>query len=142
MITADRWRRLAIKEAHVQRAVLDYLGYEGILAIRLNAGEAEREGRRVLLAPEGTPDIVAQIPTGRRVHWHGGPLVANFSVAVICWIECKRPGGGRLRLAQKFFRARAEGEGALYIEARSLDDVMRAIPPKRDRARLPDVREL
>jgi len=143
ILAVEKWRKLAIKEKHVQRAVLDYLAAEGILAIRLNSGVAERDGRRIALAPEGTADIVAQIPSERPVCWPptsrvalslrpGGTTTLECWAAIICWIECKKPARGTLSAAQRAFRELVEREGAPYIKARSLDDVMRVIPPKKE----------
>ncbi len=96
-------------EAQTQRAILDWLAWHGYPAARTQAGAvATAGGHYVTQAPEGWPDITACI---------NGRFVA---------IECKAPRG-RLRPSQIEMRARLEAAGALYIVARSIEDVEKGL---------------
>lgn len=120
-----------MRESHVLRQALDYLGYEDILALRLNSGEAERQGRRIMLCPEGTADIMAEIPRGRSFRkWDDAVPSRNERHAIVLWIETKHPRTGRLRMAQKLFRDRVLADGAVYLEMRGLEDLKAILPPK------------
>ena len=96
-------------EAQTQAAILDWLAWHGYPAARTQAGAIETaSGHYARQAPEGWPDITACVD---------GRFVA---------IECKAPRG-RLRPSQVEMRARLEAAGALYIVARSVEDVEAAL---------------
>lgn len=57
-----------MRESHIQRAILDYLGYHPSVAKcwRNNAGKIKTEkGRLVNLSPAGTSDIIGFMKDGR-----------------------------------------------------------------------------
>ena len=145
-----------LRERDVQRAITDYLtvelGPEGVGWFRMNAGEAEAvqaldnagdaPSRRIRLAPAGTTDLLAIIPVGRFFRCStGGSLFRSSTgwyawVAVPLFIEVKAPGAKteRLRARQQLaFGEEMRARGCLAIEARSLDDVIAALPARRAR---------
>ncbi len=98
-------RRMCGPEAGVQRAILDLLAAERILAFRLNVG-AMRLGRRLVrFGVQGMADVIS-FPAGR-----------------VLWIEAKAPDG-RLTPEQQSFQRQVESTGHSYIVARSSDDVL------------------
>lgn len=91
-------------EAGVQRAILDLLAAERILAFRMNSG-VMRIGRRfVRFGVPGMADVLA------------------FPGCVL-WIEAKA-AEGRQSAEQASFQRQVEREGHSYIVARSSDDVL------------------
>ena len=129
------WEDAAIADAtrereHVQPAIEDYLRAEGLVPIPINSGAATIIGGRACL--KGVPDLVTWVPAGRC--WYMGPIKPQFSqatqFAVPCFIECKRPQGGRYSREQVAFRDRAIADGCLWIGATCVEDVAAVIPPK------------
>lgn len=103
-------------ESDVQRAILDWLAWHGILAWRTNSGAhifEDSSGRRRMFrgAPAGTADIIGILP--------GGRFLA---------IECKT-AQGRLRPAQKEFIDQVNELGGLAFVARNIEDVEERIYP-------------
>lgn len=132
---AGKRKAPAGRERDVLRAITDYLsvelGPEGRGWFRMNAGLAEREGRRIQLAPEGTADLLAVIPAGRRVG--SVPCLQVYDVALLFWIEVKRKGARteKIRTTRQWeFRCYMQDIGCIAIEARSLEDVTAVLPPR------------
>jgi hypothetical protein len=111
-------------ERHVQPAIEDYLRAEGLVVIPINSGGATIIGGRACL--KGVPDLLTWVPTGRRIRWES---VARHW-AVPCFIECKRPKGGRYSREQIAFRNRAQADGCLWIGCTGLEGVKAVIPPR------------
>ena len=92
-------------EAGVQRAILDLLAAERILAFRMNSG-VMRAGRRfVRFGVPGMADVLA-FP-GR-----------------VLWIECKSERG-RQSPEQASFQRQVESHGHSYLLARTPEDLLR-----------------
>lgn len=102
------------RESAVVAAVLAYLTCRGdVIAWRNNTGAySPRPGQWIRFGHEGSGDIIGLIaPSGRFLS-----------------IECKRPKGARLSAAQERHRDQVLAAGGIYILARSVDDVERALP--------------
>lgn len=101
--------KLVASEHDIQTAILNYLGYKGIKAIRVNAGRyaiGEGKSRRMIMgAPTGTPDIIGVIPGGRALY-----------------VEVKRPGG-KPRPTQVDVMAEYKYLGALVCVATSVEEL-------------------
>jgi hypothetical protein len=102
-----------LPERTIQSQILEYLGYRGIKAFRINAGmipTGEKRSRRMIrLAPKGFSDIVAVLPGGRA-----------------CFIECKT-AKGKTTPFQDIFLEEMREQGALAFVARSTEDVEREL---------------
>ncbi|MDP9267279.1 MAG: hypothetical protein M3P27_03010 [Acidobacteriota bacterium] len=104
-------------EAAVQRAVLDLLAAERILAYRMNSGALlGASGRPVSFGVKGMADVLAF------------PKVQCSSLTYCrfsrnLWIECKS-ATGRQSPEQVSFQQQVEADGHAYIIARSSDDVL------------------
>lgn len=127
---------LTREREHVQPAIEDYLRVEGLIPIPINSGAATIIGGRACL--KGVPDLVTWIPAGRKFMAaldRRPPLLmypySTDDFAVPCFVECKRPVGGRYSKEQITFRDRAIADGAIWIGATCKEDVMAVIPPKR-----------
>lgn len=84
------------KESAIVTAILKWLKYSGIYAVRVNSGTFKIDKRIVRGAPAGTPDIRGELaPSGRAFY-----------------LEVKRPGE-KLRKSQVAFFAAARRRGAL-----------------------------
>jgi len=95
----------------IVNAIRGYLQQQGIEEWRNNSGLhfCQATKRRIMLGPAGSPDIMGWLPGGR------------------CYgIEVKRPGEYQ-NPNQKAFQKRMEAGGALYILARSVEDVARVM---------------
>lgn len=104
-----------VPEAAVLRAVLKALAYHPAVAFahRINTGmfATGEDGKRcVRSAPKGHPDIVGMLRGGRALY-----------------IECKS-STGRTTLLQDDFLQRVREHGGVAIVARSVEDVMAALP--------------
>lgn len=102
-------------EGEVQAGILGYLGMRGDCFFwRANSmGMSRRPGHFMRAGIKGQPDILlALAPTGRMVG-----------------IEVKREIGGRVSQAQKLWGAALEAKGGLWIVARGVDDVAKALGP-------------
>jgi hypothetical protein len=98
-----------ISESDVLSQCLSYLRVKGFWVWRNNTGAARASGGRyVPFGLIGSPDIIGVLPDGR-----------------FLGVECKSPSG-RQSAAQKDFQRKAEERGALYILARSVDDLTAA----------------
>jgi hypothetical protein len=95
-------------ESEIQRSILDWLEAEGIWHRRLSLGAVKVKGARRRNPLIGFPDIFGLLRSGT-----GRMFV----------IEVKTKTG-RMRPEQETVRRELETQGALYILARSLDDVV------------------
>lgn len=94
---------------------------------RVGVGKAEHW---VTLADKGTADVQASIPVGRMVRDPmTGETVKVGPMAFVAWIETKTRQG-RLSPDQVAFQQQCQRDGALYIVARSIDDVRDVILPR------------
>lgn len=111
-----------LREGSVQAAVLAYLGQRGDCFFwRQNTGGAQLGGQFVRFGIKGASDVFAIMgPSGRFVA-----------------IECKRPKGGVESKAQRQFGESVRAVGGIYVLARSVADVVAALPPVAVRAALP-----
>ena len=103
------------------------------MLMRINTGvfaAIDNPSRKIRSAPDGYPD--AQGVQLRRVLEHQR-TETNFSLyekddwyyfGQTIYIETKEPKNGRMREAQKNFRKACRAVGAIYIEARSVADVL------------------
>ncbi len=105
---------MSLPERSIQSQVLQYLGYRGIKAFRINSGMiATGEGRNrrlVRLAPKGFSDIVGVLPESGRA----------------LFIEVKAPKG-KLTIHQQLFLEEMRGQGAVAFVARSIEDCEREL---------------
>jgi hypothetical protein len=93
---------------------MGYLGMRGIWFWRNNSGVfSPRPGSFIRAGTKGMPDLLAVLPPN-------GRLVG---------IEVKREEGGRLSPAQKAWGEELTRHGGLFIVARSVQDVIDALPP-------------
>ena len=133
------WEDAAIADAtrereHVQPAIEDYLRAEGLVPIPINSGAATIIGGRACL--KGVPDLVTWVPMGRIFHLIGEAyqsahdMARETNWAIPCFIEVKRPKGGRYSKEQLAFRDRAIADGCLWIGASCVEDLAAVIPPR------------
>lgn len=104
-----------------------------VLAVRIATGMfllPDGSGRRIRSAPDGTPDLLCtwrrEITIHRIMNADGFNPHERKETHVIgqtVYIETKRLNGGRQSDEQKAFQAMAESMGAIYILARSVEDV-------------------
>ena len=109
-----------------------------VLQQRINTGvfaAIDNPDRKIRSAPDGSPDL--HLVQHRRVLEHirtetNFSLYEKdewFSFGQAIFVETKEPINGKMRQSQKDFRVAAEKVGAIYIIARSVDDVLRALGP-------------
>lgn len=112
-----------MKEADVQRVILDWLAARRIYALRLNTGAGWRKGRPIKAhsGGAGVADILAFV----RVTV--GMSLGVGEISVPLWIEVKSDHRGVQSPEQINFEAKVRGEGHEYIVARRLDDVVGAV---------------
>lgn len=104
-------------EAGIQRAILEWLAWNGILAARTNAGAlGTEEGNWVQLLPKGWSDITGLLQVERD----------GRTIGVFLAIEVKAEDGD-LRPEQEEFAAQVRLHGGCMIVARSVEDVIRGI---------------
>jgi hypothetical protein len=111
-------------EAAVQRAVLDLLAAERVLAFRMNSGALMgASGRPISFGVKGMADVLAlpMVPVRNVVTITETPL--NGNIVRPLWIECKS-AVGRQSAEQKSFQELVERHGCTYIVARSSDEVL------------------
>lgn len=106
-----------MREAQIQRQILDYFAAMGIPALRVNSGGAwAGSGRRIKFGDEGFPDVLA---------WPGK--------GVTLAIEVKRPGE-RLSPAQNEWALLLKARGIHHMVARSVEEVVVRINAMREAA--------
>lgn len=91
-------------EAKTQKRIVDALETLGCHVSKFD------QGRRTRQTP-GIPDLLVMHPD-----W-----------GISCWVEVKRPDGGRLRGSQKAWHAIARQSGQRVIVARGVDEVVEAL---------------
>lgn len=98
-------------EALIQRCILAELQRRGIFVWRANSGQARTAtGGFMRFNVEGCADLIGVLP--------GGRFLA---------VEIKSPKG-RQSEAQRMFQERVTRSGGLYVLARSVEDVLTALP--------------
>jgi len=106
-----------LREADIQREILQFLSLSGVPALRVNSGRAwAGSGRRIKFGDEGFPDLLA---------WPGKGITLA--------IEVKRPGEG-LTPAQVDWAKRLLAKGIHHVVARSVEDVVWKIRVLREAA--------
>lgn len=129
-----RFQSPKVGESNVQSSVVSYLNIERIKCEVVTCGLARfgpcPNHRWVTLAKDGHPDIQAYVPVGRKVR---DPLTGETlkvgPMAWVAYIETKAKRG-KLSKDQIAFREQCQRDGALYILARSIDDVRDVILPR------------
>lgn len=97
-------------EKFIQRDILKWLEFTGILHWRQNSGALTVGRRLVRMGPNGAPDIVVVVPPSGR----------------FLGLEVKSHKG-RLRPAQKAFKADLERSGGIYRVVRSIWEAWTAV---------------
>lgn len=104
-----------MREAPIQKAILEFLAAKRIYAIRVNSGTmvGSTNGRKwaVHMAAKGTADILALLP-----------CYDCARAFIPCWIECKATKGKQTEF-QKSFEADVLERGHRYAICRSIEDV-------------------
>jgi hypothetical protein len=104
---------MKIPERAIQAQILQYLGYRGIKAFRINSGMVPtgegRKKRMIRLAPKGFSDIMGVMPDGRAI-----------------FVECKAEGG-KITPFQQMFLNEMKNQGAVCIVARCIEDLEREL---------------
>lgn len=108
--------RVKARESDVQKAIMELLAAERVLAIRLNTA-AFRVGKRVIHTHSGGAGVADILAFPQR---------RNCELPEIWWIECKSPDG-RQTPEQVNFEGLVTGHGHRYIVARSADDVLKEL---------------
>jgi len=103
-----------IPERAIQAQILQYLGYRGIKAFRINAGMVQtgegRERRMIRMAPKGFSDIMGVIPeTGQ---------------ALFCEVKAR---GNKPTQMQLDFLQEMKEQGAVAFVAYDIEDVEREL---------------
>lgn len=117
-----------MKEAEVQKAILDYLAARHVLSFRMNTGAVSAtyngKNRFMRFGTPGMADILAfpTFGTCRSIPMRGGYYDVTLTEQVPTWIEVKAPKGVQSEL-QKSFQKQVEEHGHRYILARCVDDV-------------------
>ena len=97
------------KESTIQKAVLDWLKYNNLLAVRLNNIPVPVKGGGFRpVAMKGLPDAHVDYPF--------------LGVPISVWIEFKT-STGKLSEHQKNFKDKVESYGGFYCIVRSIDDM-------------------
>tara|TARA_Y100000034_G_scaffold136041_1_gene210447 strand:- start:2673 stop:3044 length:372 start_codon:yes stop_codon:yes gene_type:complete len=101
------------KESSIQKAVLDWLKYNKLLAVRLNNIPVPIKGGGFRpVSMKGLPDAHVDFP------FLGIPLSV--------WVEFKT-ANGKLSDHQKYFRDRVEEYDGFYFVVRSIDEMEEAL---------------
>jgi hypothetical protein len=95
-----------VSETDIVHHCLSYLRVRGVFCYRNNTGAARAGNRFVSFGFPGSPDIIGILGDGR-----------------FLGVECKS-ATGRQSEAQKEFERKATERGAVYIVARSVDDLI------------------
>ena len=121
-----------MKEAEIQKVILDYLAAHRVLAFRMNTGamKGEHKGKQwfVRYGVPGMADILAfpdEMPiSGIVSEFNKDPRIETHLVrgTHVVWIEVKAPKGVQSEL-QKSFQKQVEEHGHKYILARCVEDV-------------------
>lgn len=113
---------MKLREADVQKTILDGLAAMHIWAVRMNSGAmfGSHKGKSwaVRFGRKGMADILA-------LNRFYDPHSMRFSVWAFrpLWIECKLPGQ-KQSPEQVAFQAEVESEGHKYVIANSWEDVL------------------
>lgn len=105
---------LSVLEKRVQNEIFREFGTRSDLRIwRANRGSMKIGDRFIEFGIDGQADITGILPDGRRLE-----------------IECKRRIGGKQSKDQENFEALITRFGGIYILARSVEDVFKALSEK------------
>lgn len=122
---------LQATEKEIQESILEWLTLKRIFCFRQNTGalgvedSRRKSGKRVVrFATPGCADIIG-LMEARRVKGFDGAIKYEDHGRFLA-IEVKS-ARGKQSLAQHSFQQAVERSGGLYILARSLDDVIRAL---------------
>lgn len=106
---------------------------DDILASRIATGVymlPDGSGRRIRSAPDGTPDLICTWRREITVHeiqnkdgFNPYERISTYVIGQTLFIETKRLHGGKQSQEQIDFQIAAEKVGAIYILARSVEDV-------------------
>src|SRR3990167_5559335 len=108
--------KIKIKESDIQKAILEYLQYLGVFAIRLNNIPVPLSGGGFRpVSRKGLPDLFGVIPSKK-----------GFGIPL--FIEIKTPKG-KLSESQEQFMAEADAAGALCLIAISVEFVEQKLKP-------------
>lgn len=120
-------RHASISEAAIQKAILDYLAAEHILAFRMNVGVAQAEGRHIVFGVKGMADILS-FPKCKSCRTRDEQGLCSWcnKLPSVLWIEVKTARGSQSPF-QRSFEEKVTQHGQKYIIARSLDDVIAVI---------------
>jgi hypothetical protein len=116
-------------EGAILKQILDRLAAEHIRAFRMNTGavasEYKGKNRFMRFGTPGMADILAFPKIAVKcLKCGGGNILAPYPV----WIEIKAAKGQQSAL-QASFQQQVEGDGHVYILARSVDDVLAILRP-------------
>lgn len=98
-------------EHDLQNGILDYLHLKKIYCWRNNSGAFKKDNYFIRFGKKGSADILGILPDGRFLA-----------------IECKAKGKYPTPEQEEFLQAIKQNNGVAIL-ARSLDDVLRFIPP-------------
>jgi hypothetical protein len=105
-----------IRESVIQTQVLQYLGYRGIKAFRINAGmvhSGEGRGKRMIrMAPKGFSDIIGVMPPDENGQ--------NGGRAIFCEVKAR---GNKPTQMQLDFLQEMRDQGAIAFVAYDISDV-------------------
>ena len=121
---APKPKRSEMKEAQVERAIIDLLTFHGWLVMRTNKFCGAAISSQGAIEP-GMPDLQARSPA----EWRDGPIKRAANGAYlweIIWVECKRPGG-KVSTVQATWHQLARKRGETVLIAESVDVVAAAI---------------
>lgn len=110
--------RRSIRETDVVASIRDYLVLRGALVIRINSGGAkDQDGRVVAFNRWWAPGVNGETAGV-------ADLLVLYRGQVFA-VECKRPVGGRISLAQAAFQSAWETAGGWYVVATGIEDIER-----------------
>lgn len=102
-------------EADIQRAIVQALTAVGALVWRCQSGRVKVRGGWMMLAPEGTPDLLVIVPpTGRLLGLEVKAAKGRVREAQVEWAEAARRAGAAVycvRSAEEAVRAYLDAKG-------------------------------
>ena len=116
---------------------------DDVLAVRIATGVfliPNGTGQRIRSAPDGTPDLICTWRREITIHeiqnkdgFNPYERTSTHAIGQTVFIETKRLHGGKQSDEQIAFQAAAEKVGAIYILARSVEDVEAVIGTSQNR---------
>lgn len=107
----------SIRETDVVSAIRDYLVMHGAVVIRVNSGAVKDGDRHVAFNRWWAPAVNGETAGV-------ADLLVLYRGQVFA-VECKRPVGGRISLAQAAFQSAWETAGGWYVVATGIEDIER-----------------